>query len=71
MQEGAASSNEEVKLWLLSTVGLPQYYDIFESNGFSTMQMIKEINGKEDLEYIGVKLKAHQIKIMNYIEKLQ
>ncbi len=40
-------------------------------NGFCSLEIIKEINDKNDLKYIGIDLKAHQIKIMNKINLLK
>ena len=62
---------EEVKLWLSSKVCLPNYYSLFLNNGFDSLQMIKEINDKNDLKYIGVTIRAHQIKLINQINILK
>ena len=65
--------NEEIKKikeWLRDEVGLEGYIDNFVMNGFDSLSMIKEINDKKDLEYIGIIVNAHQIKIMNGITKL-
>ena len=61
---------DEVKEWLRDEVGLLQYYDNFALSGFDSISMIKEIIDKKDLEYIGIDIKAHRIKIMNRIRRL-
>ena len=62
-------SSQSVMRWL-KEINLSQYYDIFIKNGFDSIEMIKEISTKNDLNYIGVTIKAHQIKLINAISKL-
>eukprot|EP01084_Bolivina_argentea_P295427 508619_1 len=59
----------KIKEWLINAVKLPNYYELFVKNGFGSLDMIKEINNVTDLDYIGVNIKAHQLKLMNYITK--
>ncbi len=40
-------------------------------NGFDSIELMKEINNKNDLEELGIVLKAHQFKLMNHINKLK
>jgi len=66
--------NEDVmkfKMWLKVTVNLMEYYELFIQNGFDSLEMMKEINDVNDLNYIGIPLKAHQLKLMNHIKKLK
>ena len=61
----------EMREWLTNIVELPDYINLFAMNGFDSLKWIKEITNKHDLEYIGIKIKAHQIKLMRHIKKLQ
>merc|ERR1712154_464695 len=66
--------NEDVmkfKMWLKVTVNLMEYYELFIQNGFDSLEMMKEINDVNDLNYIGIPLKAHQLKLMNHIKTLK
>ncbi len=60
-----------VKEWLMNTVKLENYFELFMQNGFCSLEIIKEINDKNDLKYIGIDVKAHQIMIMNKINILK
>ena len=56
--------------WLLNILKLPQYYDTFKQNGLETLHLISQLESIQDLEYIGITQKGHQIVIMNAIRKL-
>merc|ERR1712176_26897 len=60
---------DDVKEWL-NRINMDQYYEYFVNNGFDSLTLLKEINDLSYLEYIGVKVKAHQIIIIKNIEKL-
>ena len=57
--------------WLVNNVRLPQYYDNFVKNGYVSMDFITVIKNQEDLEEIGIVLKAHQLKILTEIERVK
>ena len=38
--------NDEVKTWLISTVCLPEYYELFMETGYETLDIIKEIENR-------------------------
>eukprot|EP01083_Nonionella_stella_P146385 460295_1 len=61
---------KNVQRWLTS-IGCSKYYNDFIQNGFDSVDMIKEINSVNDLNDIGVRLKAHQLKLLNHINKLK
>ena len=60
-----------LKQWLSKEVGLPNYCNLLIQNGFNSLEMMKEINNFNDLDYIGITLKAHQLRFLNQIKKLQ
>ena len=49
---------------------LTQYLDNFITNGYDSLDIIKEITKKEELNEIGIHLKGHQKKILNEIQRL-
>eukprot|EP00483_Globobulimina_turgida_P012971 UN12995 len=53
-----------LKVWL-NEIGFINYYDLLIEQGFDSLVMMKEINVPKDLEYIGINLKAHQLKLIN------
>ena len=59
-----------VKSWLESTVSLPQYYETFIVNGYDTLEKIKLIENKKELQRMGIVLKGHQTKIMADVNRL-
>eukprot|EP01083_Nonionella_stella_P169106 572670_1 len=61
--------NDEVRQWLEST-GLIQYYDNFITNGMNDLELIQNIRGNLDLEYLGITLKGHQIAMIKKIREL-
>merc|ERR1712228_124081 len=59
-----------MKEWLIE-IGMENYFELFMKNGFNSLEMIKEINDKNDLQFIGIEVKAHQIKLINKINVLK
>ena len=59
-----------LKKWLTEVVKLPQYYDIFVDNGLDSMELVSHLDKTQDLEYIGIKQKGHQLVILKCINKL-
>merc|ERR1711933_538432 len=55
-----------VKQWLL-IFGMDQYFDDFVKNGYDSLDIIKEITDKSELEDIGIVSNDHQTKIMTQI----
>jgi len=70
-QPESEAQSEELRQWLSDTCNLPDYYDLFMRNGFHSLELIREISSYSDLEYIGVTIKAHQMKLMNNIRSLK
>ena len=64
-------SEEGLKHWLLNVVGLPEYYDAFIQNGYETLELVKEIENKHELNEIGIVYKGHQYTILAEIWKLK
>mmetsp|Transcript_15529 Transcript_15529/g.24505 ORF Transcript_15529/g.24505 Transcript_15529/m.24505 type:complete len:619 (-) Transcript_15529:88-1944(-) len=60
----------ELKQWLELQVGLPQYFENFDSFGYESLRFVKEISRKAELEEIGINRKGHQTKLMAEIERL-
>eukprot|EP01084_Bolivina_argentea_P058568 106950_1 len=58
-----------LKNWLI-TIGLPQYLEYFVSNGYESMEFVKEIVTEEQLYDIGIVKKDHQVKILAEIKRL-
>ena len=57
--------------WLSSVVKLPDYFDIFVSNGFDDLSIIQEIQNENDLIELGIEKKGHRLKLMREIQKLR
>ena len=49
---------EEVLSWLESTVGLPKYCNVFESNGIDGRVLLEM--GNDDLDFLNVRFPAHR-----------
>ena len=60
-----------VKRWLEYTVRLPQYYETFVGAGYESIEILIEIDDRNDLKEIGIKLPGHQTKIMAEIRRLK
>ena len=63
-------AKNEVEEWL-ERVGMAQYWETLRAEGFDSMDMLQQIKDKADLDYVGVRLKAHQMKLMNEINLLK
>eukprot|EP01084_Bolivina_argentea_P033609 62150_1 len=70
-EEQIIVNENEVQLWLNETVRLPQYYNAFVNNGYTSLHIIKGITSQQDLIDIGIHLKGHQVKIMTEIKLLK
>eukprot|EP01084_Bolivina_argentea_P072677 131955_1 len=55
----------------LESIQLTQYCDVFVTNGYDSLCIIKEITDSLQLTEIGITNQQHQIQIMNAIEKLK
>eukprot|EP01083_Nonionella_stella_P317896 1159469_1 len=67
---GDGEGNDEVRQWL-ETIEFSQYYDNFVKNGMNDLELIKTIENKDDLAYLGIELKGHQIAMMKKINELK
>ena len=61
----------EVTIWLTGTVGLTQYVYLFKENGFDSLDLVQEITSKAVLVEMGIAIFAHQLKIVNAIQRLE
>eukprot|EP01083_Nonionella_stella_P208124 755533_1 len=57
--------------WITNAVKLPQYVDMFVSQGYDCMRAIQAIRTRDELTSLGVKLPGHQILILAEIDKIQ
>ena len=68
-------SDGEVSRWLSTKVGLPQYAAAFKYMGFTTLELVCEIESTTVLQDVGIAVQpqetAHRLKIMNAIRVLQ
>ena len=60
---------QKLKLWLEEEVKLPQYYELFISNGIEDLETVALLT-MTTIKGIGVDLIGHQIKILNEVNKL-
>ena len=67
---GDEASARQVEAWL-ERVGMSQYWELLRDEGFDSMDMIKQVNDVADLEYVGVRRKGHQLKLINEINRLK
>ena len=68
------SEQMEIRQWLAVNCGqeiCQEYFRTFISNGYQSLDFVKEIKTVRDLEDIGVCLKGHQTAILAAIRKLQ
>jgi len=64
-------NTDAVKQWLLNEVKLPQYEQAFISNGYETMEIVKEIRSEDQLQEIGIESQQHQHIILSKIHVLR
>eukprot|EP01084_Bolivina_argentea_P084090 152181_1 len=57
--------------WITSVVGLPEYYDRFMVNGYERLDVVREIEGVDDLLSIGIVNASHQNMILNSVFQLR
>merc|ERR1712130_673074 len=50
-------------------LGVEEYYDNFDQNGYDSMEFIQEIENKEQLEDIGIVIAEHQDKLLKAISE--
>ena len=62
---------EEVRVWLENKCGFEQYTDLFIINGYEALDIVREIDGLQELEEIGVSLRGHRTKIWSEVQKLK
>eukprot|EP01083_Nonionella_stella_P030588 83841_1 len=68
-QEEIDHERHLVVQWLRYTVKLPQYTDMFLTNGFDNMRAIQAIKSKEELARCGIEMRGHQTLILAEIYK--
>jgi len=62
--------SDQLRQWLMVKVRLPQYYDLFVESGLNSLYLVSQISDRNDLEYMGIRSKGHQIVLLNAIRKL-
>ncbi len=63
---------EEVREWLINTVQLPQYYDLFMENGLESLDLIVlAIKTDENLVDLGINIFGHRMVIKNCVDGLK
>eukprot|EP01083_Nonionella_stella_P284265 967619_1 len=65
----AHSNMLELQAWLQNEVGLGQYVEVLVSNGYESMQIVKDISNITELKDIGIESKQHRMIIMEGIHK--
>eukprot|EP01083_Nonionella_stella_P167793 564816_1 len=63
--------HKNVKKWLEEKCRLQEYLTEFISNGFESMDIIKEMDSKSELAEIGINIKGHQTKLWAEINTLK
>eukprot|EP01083_Nonionella_stella_P305451 1065592_1 len=71
MDQEGENNNELIRVWLSSTVGLPQYLSLFIDNGYTSLEFISKISNKNELCEIGITIKGHQTQMMAEINQLR
>merc|ERR1711879_803046 len=66
---GDGDEADAVAVWLRDTVRLPQYLELFESEGFDELEVLVDLTDPL-LKQIGIKKMGHRMKIMKEIKKL-
>mmetsp|Transcript_71022 Transcript_71022/g.112881 ORF Transcript_71022/g.112881 Transcript_71022/m.112881 type:complete len:408 (-) Transcript_71022:9-1232(-) len=69
--EAVARKHEEVREWISIKVGLARCFELFVSNGYGSLESIKEIKNKAELKQIGVGSEDEQNAIMQAIRNLR
>ena len=69
--QNVASDNDksEVAIWLCHTLKLPEYVELFESEGFAELEMLADLDHSL-LKELGINKMAHRLKILKEIRKL-
>ncbi len=60
----------KVEIWFEIVIKLPMYYGLFVSNGYDSMDIIKEIGNESELKDIGINNELHRIEIIKHIQNL-
>eukprot|EP01084_Bolivina_argentea_P122908 217820_1 len=61
---------QSMKQWFTETIRLPQYFELFISEGYEDLTYFDEDVIDDDLIEIGIKKKPHRRKILKEIKKL-
>ena len=69
-KDGKDKKLHPVEIWLKDVVKLPEYYPLFEENGFDDMNVVKMLN-MQQMEKLGINKLGHQLKIMGAVENLK
>eukprot|EP01084_Bolivina_argentea_P023900 44644_1 len=68
-EEKKEENENEVKLWLTNIVKLPQYYILFEDDGYDDLKEVKTFT-KTELKEMGITKNGHIKRLMRFIEQL-
>jgi len=74
--DGQLQNVDRIVNWLMHAVQVPRecvskYVGCFVSNGFETLQRIREIENESQLKEIGIQSTAHQVMLMVHILQLK
>ena len=69
-QDKSRAEKEAVLDWLKNEVQMEVYFSNFWQTGYESLQYIRHITGKEDLEEIGINDQEHQMHFMLHIRRL-
>ena len=67
------TAEEEVKNWLkdIKDIDHEKYYKMFRDKDFLSLELISNIENKQELKSIGIDSMAHQLQILKHIKKLK
>jgi len=66
---GQANDGSEVASWFRDTLRLPQYIDLFESEGFDELETLADLTDS-DLKELGINKMGHRKKILKAVKML-
>ena len=61
--------DNEMAVWFRQTLKLPQYLELFESEGFDELEMLSDLNDAL-LKELGINKMGHRMRILKAIKKL-
>ena len=68
-EDGHCDDDNEMAIWFRQTLKLPQYLELFESEGFDELAMLSDLTDSL-LKELGINKMGHRMKILKAIKKL-